>query len=226
MSNEQPPSGPEPERDPLRKQPPGSNPPGGAGPGGPGYGEPGYGPPPPPGPGHGPGFGAPGDAYAHNPYGGPGGARDPLEGMPPLAPLGRRFLARVVDWLVVAIPVGLITLPWAFDGGGGAFPGTGSFVSQLVYLLVYFVYEGLMLANRGQTLGKMLLGIRVSMLDNGSIPAGNPGWTRAAVYSLPQLVPCLGTLFWLWNVLSCTWDRPYRQCVHDKAARTVVVRAG
>ncbi|MBB0245091.1 RDD family protein [Streptomyces alkaliphilus] len=139
--------------------------------------------------------------------------------MPPLAPLGRRFLARVADWLIVAIPVGLITLPWAFDGDGGLTGG-------LVYLLVYFVYEGLMLTTRGQTLGKMLLGIRVARLDNGAVPAGNPGWIRAAVYSLPQLVPCLGTLFWLWNVLTCTWDRPYRQCLHDKAARTVVVRAG
>jgi hypothetical protein len=63
------------------------------------------------------------------------------------------------------------------------------------------------------------------MLADGSIPRGNPGWFRAAVYALPQLVPCVGVLFWLFNVLYCTWDQPYRQCLHDKAARTVVVSA-
>ncbi|MFK4273751.1 RDD family protein, partial [Streptomyces milbemycinicus] len=51
------------------------------------------------------------------------------------------------------------------------------------------------------------------------------GWVRAAVYALPEIVPCCGFLFWLINVLWCTWDRPYRQCLHDKAAKTVVVSA-
>jgi uncharacterized RDD family membrane protein YckC len=166
----------------------------------------------------------PGDTYGSTPYGGAQGATDPLAGMAPLASLGRRLIARVVDALVVGIPVTLVLWPmtggWDYDGRGG-----GGFGQQTVVLLVYFVYEGLMLSARGQTLGKMLMRIRVAMLDNGSTPRGAPAWIRSAVYSLPQLLPCLGFLFWLVNALFCTWDKPYRQCLHDKAARTVVVSA-
>ncbi|MDT0307839.1 RDD family protein [Streptomyces sp. DSM 44917] len=173
--------------------------------------------PPPSGP-----YGAP---YGNNPYGDASGAADPLAGMPPLAPLGRRLLARIIDALLIGIPVTLLLWPLAggydFDDRGGG----GSYTHQAVVLLVYFVYEALMLSARGQTVGKMAMRIRVAMLENGAVPQGNPAWYRAAVYSLPQLVPCLGFVFWLVNVLSCTWDKPYRQCVHDKAARTVVVTA-
>jgi uncharacterized RDD family membrane protein YckC len=141
--------------------------------------------------------------------------------MPPLGSLPRRLLARIIDSLIIGIPVSLIMIPatGAYDDGYSG----GSYLHQLVFLLVYFVYEGLMLSSRGQTLGKMAMKLRVGMLDSGALPAGNPGWYRAAVYSLPQLVPCLGFLFWLFNVLSCTWDKPFRQCLHDKAAKTVVV---
>ena len=39
------------------------------------------------------------------------------------------------------------------------------------------------------------------------------------------MVPCCGFIFWLVNVLNCTWDKPYQQCIHDKVAQTVVVEA-
>ncbi|WP_104531084.1 RDD family protein [Streptomyces specialis] len=160
--------------------------------------------------------------YGANPYGGAGGAVDPLAGMPPLASLGRRLLARIIDALLVGIPVTLLLWPtmgdYEFDNGGG-----NSYLQQTIVLLVYFVYEGVMLSARGQTVGKILMRVRVAMLADGAVPHGAPGWTRAGVYSLPQLVPCFGFLFWLVNALFCTWDRPYRQCLHDKAAKTVVV---
>ncbi|KOG89008.1 hypothetical protein ADK38_16620, partial [Streptomyces varsoviensis] len=96
---------------------------------------------------------------------------------------------------------------------------------SVIISVVYFVYEGLMLTSRGQTVGKRMMKIRVAMLENGAVPAGRPGWARAAVYSLPEIVPCCGFIFWLVNVLWCTWDKPYQQCLHDKGARTVVVAA-
>ncbi|TDC19112.1 RDD family protein [Streptomyces sp. 8K308] len=143
--------------------------------------------------------------------------------MPPLANRGRRLVARIIDAIIIGVPVTLLMWPlvgdygWDGDGGGGAYG------SEAVVLVVYFLYEGLMLSARGQTLGKMAMRIRVAMLNDGSVPRGNPAWYRAGVYSLPQLLPCIGFVFWLVNVLNCTWDRPYRQCVHDKAAKTVVV---
>ncbi|UED86068.1 RDD family protein [Streptomyces profundus] len=179
-------------------------------------------PPPPAAGGGAPGAGVPtgADRYGGNPYGDAQGAADPLAGMPPLAALWRRLVARIIDIVIVAVPVTLILWPFA---GGYDNDGDGSYGRQAVVLLVYFVYEALMLSARGQTLGKMAMRIRVAMLADGAVPHGSPAWLRAGVYSLPQLLPYVGFIFWLVNVLFCTWDRPYRQCLHDKAARTLVV---
>ncbi|MCP9211008.1 RDD family protein [Streptomyces cucumeris] len=158
------------------------------------------------------------------PYGEHRDEGDPLAGMPPLAHLGRRLIARIIDALLIGIPVGLIMA--AILGGYDPVDGSARSSSvTVVYALVYFVYEGLMLTRYGQTVGKKAMKIRVAMLENGQPPVGQPGWVRAGVYALPEIVPCCGFIFWLINVLWCTWDRPYRQCLHDKAAKTVVVSA-
>ncbi|MFI8998876.1 RDD family protein [Streptomyces sp. NPDC053542] len=167
-----------------------------------------------------------GDPYGGAPQG-PYGAPDPLAGMPPLAGRGRRLLARIIDGILIGVPVGLIM--W-FIVGGVDYPGTTDdsgkqTVVSGVTMLAYLIYEALMLTTRGQTVGKMAMKIRVAMLENGAIPTVQAGWVRAAVYTLPEIVPCCGPIFWLVNVLWCTWDKPYQQCLHDKAARTVVVSA-
>ncbi|MFI9718042.1 RDD family protein [Streptomyces sp. NPDC052396] len=210
--------------DPFRKPPPqGDLPPYhgpegggpyGAGPGGGPYGAgPGGGPY-----GAGPGgpYGAGGGEYGYGPP-------DPLAGMPPLGNRFKRLVARIIDGLIVSIPVSLVFSAFTWHHWNPETDQAKTTGLSILISVVYFVYEGLMLTARGQTVGKMAMNIRVAMLDNGAIPAGNPGWTRAAVYNLPQIVPCCGFVFWLVNVLWCTWDQPYHQCVHDKAAKTVVV---
>jgi uncharacterized RDD family membrane protein YckC len=162
-----------------------------------------------------------GGPYASNPYGDMTGAADPLAGMAPLASRGKRLLARIIDALLIGIPVGLI-MGFA-QGGLGTGDDGRAYGQQAVYTLVYLVYEGLMLTNSGQTVGKKLMRIRVAVLADGTVPRGAPGWLRPIVYHLPPLVPCVGFIFWLANVLFCTWDKPYQQCLHDKAAKTVVV---
>ncbi|MEU5030447.1 RDD family protein [Streptomyces milbemycinicus] len=155
-------------------------------------------------------------------YGGEYGAPDPLAGMPPLANRGRRLVARIIDALIVGIPVGLVmaVLLGDYDPVNNNDEATAI---TIVYALVYFLYEGLMLTKYGQTVGKKVMKIRVALLENGEIPAGQPGWLRAGTYALPEIVPCCGFIFWLVNVLWCTWDKPYHQCLHDKVAKTVVV---
>ncbi len=227
MSSDQPPpgAGDQGPRDPFGEAPDGP-PPHGSGPPG--------GEPPPGGPYGGGGEPPPGSPYGSTPPpGGPYGTGpgdpfgqqrpDPLAGMPPLAHRGRRLLARVIDALLVGVPVAIV-LGFAF--GGYNYNSTlRSFWQDLVYALVYFAYDGYLLTTRGQTYGKRWMKIRVALLDNGANPAGQPGWTRAAVYSLPPVIPCCGAVFWLVNVAWCLWDKPYQQCLHDKAARTVVVSA-
>jgi len=233
----------QPDHDPFRKPEPQEGPDGPPqGPGRssppPSYGGGPYGgqePPPPPGGGNpygggGPYGGAPhgndpygGGPYGSNPYGDMTGAADPLAGMPPLASRGKRLVARIIDALLIGIPIGLI-MGLSFGGWNSVDDGR-TYAQEAVYTVVYLLYEGLMLTRSGQTVGKKLMRIRVAMLANGAVPHGSPGWVRVVVYHLPPLIPCLGSLFWLVNVLFCTWDKPFRQCLHDKAAKTVVVEA-
>jgi uncharacterized RDD family membrane protein YckC len=150
-------------------------------------------------------------------------------GMPPLATLLQRFLARLIDIVVllaldVVVSFALLRGDMAHPSDAGS--GRNLLVGVLTFVL-YFAYEGGMTTARGQTLGKMALRIRSARLADGAVPAGAAGWLRAAVYALPGVLVAIliGPLFWALNSLWCVWDKPYRQCLHDKAAKTVVVAA-
>jgi uncharacterized RDD family membrane protein YckC len=156
---------------------------------------------PPPAPGAGSGYGEPGG---------------PLPGMPPLGGLGRRLLARIIDAVLVGV-VCALAVGWAVDWNSRNGEATLSFTVGLVY----WVYESLMLSRDGRTVGKMATKVRVAMLADGTVPTSGAAWTRAAVYSLPSML-CCG----LWVIIDgiwCVFDKPYRQCLHDKAVKSVVV---
>ncbi|MFD6280913.1 RDD family protein [Streptomyces sp. NPDC060209] len=215
MSNEPPP--PPPDDDPFSKRPPQGPPP-------PPSGSP-YdsGPPPPPPP--------------RDPYGGggPHGGADPLAGMPPLAEPGKRILARLIDFLIISIPLYLISLPFggavdvSDDGGnddfgnavGNAYNGH-QLVWSLIGLVVYVAYDTYFTHKDGRTLGKRLLKMRVAMLNDGSVPDTSSSLMRAVVLWLPALL-CCPCLWWLINIVLMFTDKPYRQGLQDKAGKTVVV---
>ncbi|MFD5234287.1 RDD family protein [Streptomyces qaidamensis] len=225
MSSE-PPSGPgqqPPEDDPFRKRPP-NEPPGQGG------GSP-YGGEPPPYEGGGPGGpGGPGDGFGGGPYGGDpygGGSypTDPLAGMPPLADSGKRTLARIIDMILVGVVVWLIT--WGFgvneyDVDSDRIEVSKSFWQSGVAAVLYIAYDTVLTARTGQTLGKKLLRMRVANLDNGATPSVQNALARAAVLWIPFAFCCAC----VWTAICGGWsffDRPYKQGLHDKAAKTVVV---
>ncbi|MFF4033993.1 RDD family protein [Streptomyces sviceus] len=209
MSSEPPPgSGQQPpDDDPFRKQPPPAE----------GSGSP-YSTPPPPY----------GDTPGGDPYGGGSYPTDPLAGMPPLAPSGRRTLARIIDMILVAIVVGLVT--WGFgvneyDMNGDNVQYGKSFAQSLVAAVLYIAYDTIMISRSGQTLGKKWLGMRVANLDNGSTPSTQTTLIRSAVLWIPFAFCCAC----IWTAISGGWsyfDKPYKQGLHDKAAKTVVVSTG
>ncbi|WP_217170596.1 RDD family protein [Streptomyces sp. AC512_CC834] len=222
MSSEPPPGsgGQPPEDDPFRKRPqsPGPGPDPGPGEGGTGspYDNPSPSPPPPPG-GGGP--------YGGDPYGGGSYPTDPLAGMPPLADSGRRTLARIVDMILVGLVVWLLS--WAFDVQEYQVDDDDvsfgkSFWQSLIAALLYIGYDTYMITRNGQTLGKKWLGLRVANLDNGATPSGQTSLIRALVLWIPFAFCCAC----VWTIIAGGWsffDRPYKQGLHDKAAKTVVV---
>ncbi|MEU6970164.1 RDD family protein [Kitasatospora aureofaciens] len=176
--------------------------------GGPTHGQSPYGQPPydQPPPGYGPGPGM---------YGAPSGG--PVPGMPPIGTWPKRILARVIDYVLIQV-VGVIVVSPFVDLG----TRQGSTEAFWLGCVIYLVYEALMLARDGQTLGKKAMKIRVAMLVDGNTPTQAAAWTRAAVYILPAVI-CCAALWWIIDGLFGVFDKPYRQCVHDKAAKTVVV---
>ncbi|MET7735106.1 RDD family protein [Streptomyces sp. NPDC005402] len=206
MSSEPPPGsgGQPPDDDPFRKQPPPAE----------GSGSP-YSTPPP----HG------GSPPGGDPYGGGSYPTDPLAGMPPLAPSGRRTLARIIDLILVGIVVWLIT--WGFgvseyDVNGDDMQYGKSLAQSLLAAVLYIAYDTVLISRSGQTLGKKWLGMRVANLDNGSTPSVQTTLIRSAVLWIPFAFCCAC----IWTAISGGWsyfDKPYKQGLHDKAAKTVVV---
>ncbi|WP_043174884.1 RDD family protein [Streptomyces sp. NRRL B-24484] len=190
-------------------------------------------PPPPPPPPAGSPYDAPGEftgTYGAPPPGfgtGPGSApppapgtepgAGPVPGMPPLGSWPNRIVATVVDFVLVEAVAVALVVPFASFGKQDGWVGA----TWLGYLL-WLVYGGLMLSRDGQTLGKKLMKVRVAMLADGSVPGPAAAWTRAAVFIVPALI-CCGGLWWPIDGLFGVFDKPYRQCIHDKGAKTVVV---
>ncbi|GAA2255293.1 hypothetical protein GCM10010145_24310 [Streptomyces ruber] len=221
MSTEPPPpgSGQPPDDDPFRKQPPpaGGNPYGAGGPGGP-YGGGPYGGGP---------YG--GDPYGSGPYGGGPHGDDPLAGMPPLADGGKRVLARVIDMILVGVV--LVLLGWAlfrstiYSIDADDLDHGRNLGHEVLAAVLYIAYDTFFTARNGQTPGKRLMRLRTAELGDGSTPSVRVALVRAAVLWIPFAFCC--ACFWI--AITGGWsffDRPYRQGLHDKAARTVVVSTG
>ncbi|MFC9268091.1 RDD family protein [Streptomyces zhihengii] len=251
MSNDQPPGTPPPDDDPFRKRPEGPTPPpdgsgaggpppGGGSPYGSGGGSP-YEPPPGGSPYDTPGGGAgePGGPYGGGqppPYGqGPYGGQDPLAGMPPLAPFGKRLVARIIDILIIAVPLALISLllggwDWTTNGGDDWDEFTDQvntgrqWLFTLISLVAYIGYDTLMTKRDGRTVGKRLMKLRTAMLNDGRTPDTSAALMRAVVLWVPALVCCY-CVWWLVILITVVADKPYKQGLHDKAGKTVVVSA-
>lgn len=154
------------------------------------------------------------------------------------AGLGKRLAARIVDTVVLGALVGAVGFPlvtratdhidrkieaakmsgetvtvWLLDAT------TAGLLGGLLaaFLVLGFLLEALPTAKWGRTLGKKLCGIEVRDIESHDAPTLGAALRRWLVYGVLGLL-VVGVL----NVLWCLIDRPWRQCWHDKAARTFV----
>jgi uncharacterized RDD family membrane protein YckC len=232
----------QPPQQPYGQQPYGQQPPPpqyGQAPQSPPYGQPAppYQPPQQPY-GQAPGYGAPPPGYGPPQYGAPGDyVNIPGAGAFKLAGMGQRFLARLIDGLIVGIPVVIIAIiivaaiaPSADEIARGK-SSTSVIVVLLVYvgalLLLSVAYEVGMIAARGATVGKSAMGIRVvtaaTAAQRGAGIGGGPAFARWGTMFLPTIIPYLGNLWLLICYLSPLFDSTARQGFHDKAAKTWVL---
>ncbi|MER5824318.1 RDD family protein, partial [Streptomyces mirabilis] len=163
------------------------------------------------------------------PYG-PGGpyGGDPLAGMPPLADSGKRTVARIIDMILVGIVVWLLS--WAFgvmqyNMNADKIEYSRGFGQSVIAAVLYTGYDTIMISRSGQTLGKKLFNLRVANLDNGATPSVQTTLVRSLVLWIPFAFCCAC----IWTAIAGGWsyfDKPYKQGLHDKAAKTVVVSTG
>jgi len=101
---------------------------------------------------------------------------------------------------------------------------THAMIRSLPLLALLALVQGVLLATRGQSVGKLLCRIRiVRFADNAE-----PGFVRAyllrgTVPLVLEQIPILGRLFWI--VDACFIFGDERRCLHDYIAGTKVVKA-
>ncbi len=167
-----------------------------------------------------------------------------------LAPLGSRFVARIVDviavllldaalcWYLVMQYIEETSPYWraAFhasqNGGTSTIPPMTSRGSTLGLVILTFtvviwgVYEVLPTGRTGQTLGKRLLGIRVIGLEGATTLGGRRSFRRWAPLGFATFLwpCCIGFLIQFIDCGAPAVNRPFKLALHDVYAATVVVQ--
>ncbi|MGW2483838.1 RDD family protein [Streptomyces sp. NPDC001571] len=156
------------------------------------------------------------------------------------AGLGRRLIARLVDTVLLGALVGGLAVPLLTKVGDHVqekidaaklsgrtvtvylLDGTTAGLLGIVlggFLVLGLLYEALPTAKWGRTLGKRLCGVQVRGIESYEPPTFGQAARRWLVYGVLGLF-AVGVV----NVVWCVFDRPWRQCWHDKAARTFVAQ--
>jgi uncharacterized RDD family membrane protein YckC len=132
----------------------------------------------------------------------------------------RRVGAAVLDGLILSVPTGIIgAVAGADQFNAGVTYGYAPGVSAALNLLntvIGVAYYAVLEGTRGQTLGKMAVGIKVVDADGGGLIGIPRGIGRYFARILSAIALGLGYLWMLWD--------PRKQCWHDKLVRSIVVR--
>lgn len=131
-----------------------------------------------------------------------------------LAGIGKRFVAALVDGLLLLIPIGIMIMILGVAHATQArVAGTWNFWF-LIPTVVGITYQALMLSARGQTLGKMAMKVKVVAADGTELSSGQ-AWGREITRSV------LGFLYVV-DYLPAFFTKE-KTTLHDLAAKTRVV---
>jgi uncharacterized RDD family membrane protein YckC len=98
----------------------------------------------------------------------------------------------------------------------------GVLILSVLFSYLYEVEHAL--RRQGTTWGKRVMKIRIVPLDDSTVPVTRGMLVRRWLvwYVLGAFVPFFRWIDGLWQL----WDQPYKQCLHDKWAATVVIKVG
>ena len=145
---------------------------------------------------------------------------------PELAGRGRRLGAYLIDLIIAGIVLGVLAVLnlgiSLEDVARDPMTQQMSTAGGIAYLVIFMVINGYLLVTKGQTLGKLALGIRiVDAVSNGAATAVKILGLRYVLVMLVAAIPIIGGLLGLIDFLFIF--REDRRCVHDLIAGTKVV---
>jgi uncharacterized RDD family membrane protein YckC len=170
----------------------------------------------------------PGESYAASPYG--------VQGAP-YAPWGTRLGGYLID-LVIFIPV-LVVLILLFRHTHvlelhltarkhGTKRRSISLLPFLLTGVLFLAYATVLVGGvRGQTVGMMAVGVRAVRDGTRDVVGYGPAFGRSLMEQILRLIGVVSIVLglpWLLDMLWPLWDAR-NQTLHDKVAKTVVIRA-
>jgi uncharacterized RDD family membrane protein YckC len=155
-----------------------------------------------------------------------GAAASPMGAGGPPADRVKRLVATLLDGLIFGVTAAM-AFGLGFVSGAGFHWGVGllsGFGLMSIVWLGMLVCQCYLLAVRGQTIGKIVMGLRIVRFEDG----GNPGFVKAVLlrtflWALITAVPVVGTLIGVVGILFIFRDD--QRCLHDHIAGTRVVNA-
>ena len=148
----------------------------------------------------------------------------PRSGPYALGTIWQRALARTFDVLLVALPLAVALLATAEvrDGQLVVDEVPGWVLPAQVGIQV--VYETIAVALWGRTLGKLLLGLRVTRFSDGKRPGWGQSAQRIVLPSVAWAIPIDGSGVLAAGVYLTSVFEPLRRGWHDRYAGTIVLR--
>jgi uncharacterized RDD family membrane protein YckC len=141
-----------------------------------------------------------------------------------LAGRGQRFWAAMLDVGIALGSMGLASWltpwdPWSTEGS----VWEPALLNAALGFAIFAVLHGVPLARRGQTLGKMALGIRIVRPDGSRASLARLLGLRYGVGSAVAIIPGAAQIYAV--IDSLLIFRASRRCLHDTIADTIVVKA-
>lgn len=174
-----------------------------------------------------------------NPYAAPTAAVSDIEASGAVEPAGRgtRLGAYLLDTLIVLL---FVYVPFFALGGTGYFQQMmaaqaqdgqiadpsgymAAFAGLAVGAIAWIIITIILVVRNRQTIGKKILGIKVTRADSSTVSIGRLFWLRNFVPGLLMAIPLIGYVVLLVDALMIFGEK--RQCLHDRIADTIVIKA-
>lgn len=123
----------------------------------------------------------------------------------------KRFFALIVDVIIIVIPSAFISVPLISGAPQG---DAGALANVIVFIVGWMYYASMESSNKQATLGKMLLGIKVTDKDGERI-----GFRKATGRHFGKIIS--GAILWIGYIMAAFTEK--KQALHDKMAGCLVI---